>query len=79
MADKSRIPKWLRHRALVTAEAVLLVGAGQQLLTRYIEHLQLPNWGRVVITMAMTVGVLGSVVLIVSEVEKALIRRRTAV
>src|SRR4051794_40937302 len=66
MADKkSSTPKWLRHRALVTAEAVLLVGAGQQLLSKWIEQLQMPNWGHVLFTMASTLGVLGGAVLIV--------------
>ena len=65
MADKkSHTPKWLRQRALVTAEAVLLVGAGQQLLSQQIERLHLPNWGRVLFTMATTVGVLGGVILL---------------
>jgi hypothetical protein len=63
--QKSSAPKWLRHRTLITAEAVLLVGAGQQLVQQQIETLGLPNWGRVLFTMASTLGILGGVVLLV--------------
>ena len=62
---QSSLPRWLRHRALVTAEAVLLVGAGQQLLSQWLDSIAMPNWARVMLTMAMTLGVLGGVILLV--------------
>jgi hypothetical protein len=66
MADKkgSKTPKFLRHRALVGAEAVLLVGVGQQLLNRQIDAVRMPNPARVLFTMACTLGVLGGLVLL---------------
>jgi hypothetical protein len=72
MAGKkeSSTPKFLRHRALMTAEAVLLVGVGQQLLSQYIANVPMPNWGRVLFTMASTLGILGGVVLIAKAMAK---------
>jgi hypothetical protein len=65
MAEKKgKTPKWLRHRTLVAAESVLLVGVGQQLLSRQIDAVQMPNPARVLFIMASTLGVLGGMVLL---------------
>jgi hypothetical protein len=53
------VPRWLRHRALVTGEAILLVGVVQQLIQERIGGLSLPNWGKVLWVMASTLGALG--------------------
>lgn len=71
MAEKkSSTPKFLRHRTLVTAEAVLLVGVGQQLLSQYLATIPMPSWARVLFTMASTLGILGGVVLIAKAFAK---------
>jgi hypothetical protein len=46
------------------------VGVGQQLLSQYIAQIQMPNWGRVLFTMASTLGILGGVVLIAKAMAK---------
>lgn len=56
-------PRWMRHRALIAAESVLLVGVGQKLLSEWLESVPMPNGARIAMTMAMTLGVLGSLVL----------------
>jgi hypothetical protein len=60
--------RWLKHRALVGAEAVLLVGILQQLLSQRLTAVTMPNALRVVITMAMTLGVIGGVFVIARAV-----------
>lgn len=60
-----RFIAWLRHRSLVTAEAVLLVGVLQQLLSQWLATQVMPNAARVALTMAMVLGLLGSIVVVV--------------
>ncbi len=50
--------RWLKHSTLVGAEAMLLVGAAQQLLSQRIGVVKMPNAARIVVTMAMVLGVL---------------------
>ncbi len=52
---------WLRHRALITGEAMLLVGALQQLLSQHLNAIPMANAARVLLTMAMVLGVIGGV------------------
>ncbi|MBA3710096.1 MAG: hypothetical protein H0W83_14900 [Planctomycetes bacterium] len=58
-------PRWLRHRNLIATEGVLLVGAGNELLQRQVSASPLPNWGKVLFTMAVVAGVLGGVMYLV--------------
>lgn len=62
---KGGLTGWIRHRRLVEAEAVLLVGAGQELLERFIAQLVMTNWAKTLWTMATTAGILGGVLLLV--------------
>ncbi len=55
------MPRWLRHRGLITGEAILLVGVLQQVIQDRISELPLPNWGKVLWVMASTLGALGLV------------------
>jgi hypothetical protein len=55
----SSMPRWLRHRALIASEAILLVGAVQELVQQRVAALPLPNWGKVLWTMASVLGMLG--------------------
>ena len=66
MAKKANngLPRWFRHRWLVEAEAILLVGVAQELIQRRIASVGLPNWGKVLWTMGCTLGVLGGLVLV---------------
>jgi hypothetical protein len=50
--------KWLKHSTLVGAEAMLLVGAAQQLLSQRMGAVHMPNPLRILVTMAMVLGVL---------------------
>ncbi len=62
MAKKSDswTPPFLRQRALITGEAVLLVGLAQELVQRWLLHQQLPNWGRVLVIMGSALGLIGA-------------------
>lgn len=62
------MPRWLRHRALVTGEAILVVGVLQQLLQQRINELAMPNWGKVLWVMASTLGLLGVILVLVRVV-----------
>ncbi len=66
MAKKndSLTPSWLRHRALLGAEAVLLVGVLQEFGGRFVQGSALPNWGKVLFIMIMTLGLLGGLILV---------------
>ena len=59
------LPRWLSHRGLVAAEAVLLVGILRDVVSHEIKEASLPNYGKVLLVMAMTVGVFGGLFLIV--------------
>jgi len=64
MAKRSSIaPSWLRHQALLGAEAALLVGLAQEFGSRFVQGSTLPNWGKVLFIMIMTLGLLGVLVL----------------
>ncbi len=59
----SAVPSWLRHRGLLDAEAALVVGLAQEFGSRYVQGSSLPNWGKVLFIMTMTLGLLGVFVL----------------
>lgn len=63
-----RLPRWLSHRGLVAAEAVLLVGILRDLLARGIKTSTFSNDGKVLLIMAMTVGVFGGLFVFVERV-----------
>jgi hypothetical protein len=58
-------PRWLRHRTLAAGEAILLVGACNELLQQTVARLDLPNWGKVLWVMGSTLGLLGVMMLVV--------------
>ncbi len=60
----SRAPKAFRHRTLVAAEAVLLVGVAQQLLSQQVANAAVPNVAKILFTMIGVLGVLGGMVLL---------------
>lgn len=64
----ARLPRWLSHRGLVAAEAVLFVGILRDVLSHWIKSSQLPNYGKVLVVMAMTVGVFGGLFLVVERI-----------
>jgi len=63
-----RLPRWLSHRGLVAAEAVLVVGILRDVLSHAIKGSSLPNYAKVLIVMAMTVGVFGGLFFFVEKV-----------
>lgn len=52
------------HRALITAEAVLVLGVAKDWIWRQVLASTLPAWGKVVLAMVTTVGVFGGFYLI---------------
>ncbi len=68
--DSSWTPSWLKHRALLAGEAILVVGVIQELVQRQMNHLGLPPHGKVLWIMACTLGVLGVLLLVVQTVIK---------
>jgi len=57
--SKDWTPSFLKHRHLMAAEAVLVVGLLKGVLDDQVKAADLPNWGKVVFLMAGTVGLLG--------------------
>lgn len=68
--DSGWTPWWLRHRALLAGEVILIVGVIQELIQRQVTHLDLPPWGKVLWVMSCTLGVLGILLLVVQAVVK---------
>ncbi len=56
-------PAWLRHKALVGAEAALLTALLMELAQREVQGSGLPNWGKVLWLMGVNLGLLGGLVL----------------
>jgi hypothetical protein len=54
----------IKQRTLIGAEAVLLVGILQQLLSQRLAALTMPNAVRILVIMAMVLGVIGGVVVL---------------
>lgn len=54
--------RWFRHRWLVEAEAILLVGVAQELIQRQISGVSLPHWGKTLWTMACILGIMGGLI-----------------
>jgi len=63
----SRLPKWLRHRGLIAAEAVLLVGVLKDMLGVQLKASALPGWAKVLLVMGLTLGLLGGLFLAVQK------------
>lgn len=63
----SMVPAWLRHRQILTTEAVLLVGIGVELLQRWITgRPDVPWWAKTLEVMLVNAGMLGGVLLLVT-------------
>jgi hypothetical protein len=68
--DSGWVPVWLKHRALLTGEVILIVGVLQELIQRQVNHLNLPPYGKVLWVMACTLGALGVLLVVVHAVVK---------
>src|SRR5262249_45466243 len=55
------------HRGMIAVEAVLVVGILKDLMTAVVKSSHLPNWGKVLFVMALTVGVFGGLVFFVER------------
>ena len=62
---ESKVPRWLRHRAILAAETVLLVGIVQELLEGWVLSIQVSNVVKVLFVMAATVGIIGMLLVVV--------------
>jgi hypothetical protein len=69
------LPRWLQHRQLVGLEALLLVGALNQWIGDRVAGSQLPNWGKVLFTMASTAGLFGVFLLTVQVIARGSVAR----
>ncbi|HEX3132733.1 MAG TPA: hypothetical protein VHX44_04015 [Planctomycetota bacterium] len=69
--DTGWTPAWLRHRALLAGEVILVVGVIQELIQRQMNHLGLPPYGKVLWIMACTLGVFGVLLLVIQPVIKS--------
>jgi H+/Cl- antiporter ClcA len=61
---------WFRHRWLVEAEAILVVGVVQELLQRQVKIQGWPKWGMTLWIMGCTLGLLGGLVVIMRLVAR---------
>ncbi len=65
--QSSRLPSWLRHRQLLTTEAVLLIAVGMELVQRWItSHHGVPWWGKTLEVMVVNAGLLGGLLLVLT-------------
>jgi len=63
----ARLPQWLRHRQLLTTEAVLLIAVGMELLQRWVTgHHQVPWWVKTLEVMIVNAGLLGGLLLVLT-------------
>ncbi len=63
-----RLPSWLRHRQMLTTEAVLLIAMGMELMQRWIaSHHDVPWWLKTVEVMVVNGGLLGGLVLLLTS------------
>lgn len=67
MAKKPGSPKFLRHRALVTTEAVLLISLAKDLLSAEVKHSAIANAWKVLFVMGATVGLFGVLFLVLER------------
>ena len=63
-SSRPSTPSWLRHRFLVRLEAILVVGVLQEFGSRFVQGSSLPNWGKVLFIMGMTIGLLSGLILL---------------
>ncbi len=79
MAKKSSgtswVPSFLRHRALLGAEAALTVGVLMELSQRQVAASHLPGWGKTLFVMAVNVGLLGALVLFTTSLVSGTLKR----
>lgn len=61
------VPSWLRHRSLLTTEAVLVVAVGMELAQRWVAGCAgVPWWGKTLMVMVVNAGVLGGLLLLLT-------------
>lgn len=66
------IKRTLSHRSLITAEALLLVGVADRLGRLWIMHEpHLPAYAKVLLMMALTIGIFGGLILILQRMTTA--------
>lgn len=71
-------PSFLKHRTLMAAEAVLVVGLLKGLMETWVKAADLPNWGKVVFIMAGTLGLLGGLYWVIESITTAGVARTHA-
>ncbi|MBL8860194.1 MAG: hypothetical protein JNL28_16915 [Planctomycetes bacterium] len=55
------------HRGLIAAEAVLVLGILKDWIFGFFVHSTLPNYGKVLLVMAATVGLFGGLLVVVTK------------
>lgn len=56
------------HRALIAAEAILVIGVAKDWVWRQVLASSIANWGKVVIAMVTAVGILGGFYLVLQRI-----------
>jgi hypothetical protein len=69
------VPSFLKHRALLGAEAALVVGVLMELSQRQVTASHLPGWGKTLFVMAVNVGLLGALVLFTTSLVSGTLKR----
>lgn len=76
----STIPRIFRHRNLVASEGLLLVAVLQEVIQRWVNGLEIANWGKALFMMAVNLGALGILLVFVQiAAEKSLSKTHAAV
>ncbi len=71
----SWVPSFLRHRALLGAEAALVVGVLMEICQRQVTASHLPGWGKTVFVMAVNVSLLSALVLFTTSLVSGTLKR----
>jgi hypothetical protein len=68
-------PSFLRHRALMATEAVLVVGCLKGLMEGWVKASALPGYAKVIFIMAGTVGLLGGMYWVIERMTRSSVER----
>ncbi len=72
---RGRTPRFLRHRVLLSTEAVLVVALIKDWLSRWVKTQALPDWVKVLLVMACTIGLLGGLFLFAERITRGSVAR----
>jgi hypothetical protein len=77
-SNSSWTPFFLKHRNLMAAEAVLVVGLLKGLMETWVKSANLPNYGKVLFIMAGTLGLLVGLYWLIESLTSAGVKKTHA-